>query len=105
MLEYRVNGKLMGSEIESAENPVLEVTVFGTAKIRDIRIVRDGKTLKTIPCGAKDHRLQFVDTEFAQFASGSEHYYYVVIAQENDEMAWASPVFVTKESSPGVTGK
>lgn len=105
VLEYRVNGKLMGSEIESAENPVLEVTVFGTAKIRDIRIVRDGKTLKTIPCGAKDHRLQFVDTEFAQFASGSEHYYYVVIAQENDEMAWASPVFVTKESSPGVTGK
>ena len=96
VLEYRVNGKLMGSEIESAENPVLEVTVFGTAKIRDIRIVRDGKTLKTIPCGAKDHRLQFVDTEFAQFASGSEHYYYVVIAQENDEMAWASPVFVTK---------
>ena len=48
-------------------------------------------------CGKLEHRLSWTDPEWSQ--QTGEQWYYVRVIQEDDEMAWSSPMWVT----PAVT--
>ena len=95
-LEFRVNGVLMGGEIPSEPDiPEISLTFRGTAPVRELRIMRDGKRIFCRSYATKDVDLSWKDEEFPRLRNQRDtQYYYVVVEQENDEIAWASPVFL-----------
>jgi len=96
ILDFRLNGYLMGSEIVISDgNPTIEVRAIGTNKIRKIRLVRSGETLKEWRVDGMEVNLTWTDNLSLEEIDKKDHYYYVVVEQVNGEMAWASPVFVT----------
>lgn len=92
ILDFRVNGSLMGEEAAESREPVVQISVQGTDRIESIRLVRDGHTANEWT-GLGDHAtLNWIDSARSGLAVG-DHYYYCVISQADGEMAWSSPVF------------
>jgi uncharacterized protein DUF3604 len=95
-LEFRIDGHLMGDEIEVDHLPKIHVEVRGTDQIREIIVIRDGTVLHKWHPGKKRFRVDFVDKTFAQHS-----YYYVRVTQNdadphgNPSRAWSSPIWVT----------
>ena len=112
-VDFRVNGHLMGSEIEAADGPVIEATVEGTANLLKVELVKfeDGKyvTKATGQLDGRKGKLWWKDAEFRASA-----FYYLRVTQEAapaiearyrklpqnpfpSEMAWTSPVWVGRK--------
>ena len=95
VLDVRVNGELMGSELSTLKAPHITASVRGTAPIRSIDIVRSGYTfggLQSLPGeGLMSVTLALDDTIIIP---GETHYYYVRVLQEDGNMAWSSPIWV-----------
>ena len=113
VLEFRVNGHLMGSEIESADAPVVEAAVAGTAPLTAVEVVKGagGRFLAVHRASLDGSRAKvwWRDPDF-----GADAMYYLRVTQqaapgvlaryrnarENpfpSEMAWSSPVWVAKK--------
>ena len=95
VLDFRVNGWLMGSDISTADQPLIAVEVKGTGGIRSIEIVSSGHVVSGIdvrPGEAVDH-MSFSYTD-RLLIPGEERYYYARVVQEDGNMAWSSPVWV-----------
>lgn len=94
-LDFRINGQLMGSELELKHPPRIHVDVQGTDKIEEIVLIRNGGVIKTIRPGRPRCRFEFVDASFE-----ARNYYYVRVTQEdkdeygNPARAWSSPIWV-----------
>ncbi|MGL1894579.1 MAG: DUF3604 domain-containing protein [Spirochaetaceae bacterium] len=95
-LDFRVNGVLMGGVISDPVTvPEITMTINGTAAIKELRIMRDGKKVFSRSFEEKDVELTWVDEDFVNIINSRQvHYYYMVVEQVNNEIAWASPVFI-----------
>jgi len=95
VVDFRMDGHSMGSVIHRAAGRTLTgtVSVTGTDTIVAIDLVRTGKIVRTWEPGTLNVALTW-EEDAGDRAEGARDYYYVVIRQANDEMAWASPVFV-----------
>ena len=60
--------------------------------LKRVDLIRDGKILYTSNLAQPTANLDFVDSEAP--ASG-ESYYYVRVLQEDGEIAWGSPAWIT----------
>jgi len=91
VLDFRVNGAIMGSEIDAPEDGVnlVEAEVRGTAPLDRIELVRDGETICVKSCSGMTETLNAED-------AGAEGpcFYYLRVFQTDGEMAWSSPVWV-----------
>jgi hypothetical protein len=94
-LDFRINGQVMGSEIESTGAPRIALDVRGTDLIEEVAIVRNGKVLRAMQPRTRDFHFEEADADFPR-----ESYYYVrVIQADEDEHgnrshAWSSPIWV-----------
>ncbi len=90
-LDFRVNGAIMGSEIEAPADGVnvIEASVTGTAPLERLELVRNGETVLEKPCRGMAETLSVED-------AGPEGpcFYYLRVIQTDGEMAWSSPVWV-----------
>ena len=98
VLDFRINGALMGSEI--CPNDIrgeVEVTckVKGTSEIDRISIIKNGALLYTKQCSRerKIEELLFTDNHFEP---KRDNYYYIRVIQKDYEMAWSSPIWIGK---------
>ena len=92
ILDVRVDGHLMGSEISATKAPEIKVSAVGTADIAMIAIRKNGRPVYTINPDKTTSSLTWRDTDFDPAMKGI--YYDVLIVQENDEEALSSPVWV-----------
>ena len=97
VLDARMGEHFMGEEF-SLDKPA-EISVFtrGTAPIRSIEILSDGKIIHAQgdvknPIDKKEARLAWTP---GLPAPGKTSYYYVRVIQADDEIAWSSPFWVT----------
>ncbi|HTM50625.1 MAG TPA: DUF3604 domain-containing protein [Bryobacteraceae bacterium] len=111
-VDFRVNGRLMGSEIKVTEGPVIEGTVEGTAKLISVEVVKfeAGRyvTVYRAPVEGARSKIWWKDPDFRASA-----FYYLRVTQEAapqlaarygklpqnpfpSEMAWTSPVWADK---------
>ena len=95
-LDVRVNGHMMGSEIDAEGEIEISVTVVGTYRLRHAELIRDGEVIHT-ERRRKKH-VSFTVTEPAP--NGKTSYYYVRVVQGDSEMAWSSPIWVTGPARP-----
>jgi hypothetical protein len=70
----------------------LIVKVIGTMPIRQIDIVKNNKFLHNRQPLEKEASFTFVDNQ----AGPGDSYYYVRVIQVDDQMAWSSPIWVTR---------
>ncbi|MDI6827860.1 MAG: DUF3604 domain-containing protein [Armatimonadota bacterium] len=106
--EFYLNDNPMGSELYVAENADLasirriNISVFGTAPIRSIDIVRNNEDVYTATSGGLDIKLEWVDNVSLTNVNlpPTLHlprpftFYYVRITQEDGAMAWLSPIWI-----------
>jgi len=83
---------LQGSIIKGSGSPRLHVAVKGTKPIRQIDIVRNNEFIHTTHPLSKDATFSFADPN----PLDKETYYYVRVQQVDDQIAWSSPVWITK---------
>ena len=97
-MDFRINGHYMGEEIEIEDKPRIHVNVEGTARIKEVAIIKNGSTLVSISKGRKEETFEYVDEAF----EGDSYYYLRVTQSDMDEYgnpscAWSSPIWVKKK--------
>ncbi|HBQ64484.1 MAG TPA: hypothetical protein DD727_06110 [Clostridiales bacterium] len=94
ILDFKVNGSRMGSEIhiKAGEKVELEVFCGGTGEIACIEILKDNQVVKVFQDGFSsmlEVRMEEMLTRSCQ--------YYIRVTQTDRHMAWSSPVWVDIE--------
>jgi hypothetical protein len=92
LLDFRIGNALMGEETKVQTAPELTVAVTGTAPIARIDIVRNGGFAYTAQPNSATAQFTFRDPQF----DGKQTYYYVRVMQADKNMAWSSPIWVTR---------
>lgn len=109
LVDFRVNGFPLGSELNVEEHPnlgqsrIIKAAVHGTSPIQSIEVVRNNQDVYAVKGNSLDESLEWEDVEsFESIAlPPAAHcrvpfcFYYLRVTQENGEMAWASPVWVS----------
>ena len=93
-LNFTCNDKPLGSIFETKENAKLWFKVDGTAAFRRITIVRNEKDWKNFGIFTGN---TFEETVTDEDMLEGENRYYVRVVQRDGNMAWSSPVWVTKK--------
>lgn len=98
ILDFKINGHLMGEEIQIEGKPRIVADFQGTDPIQEVVVVRDGVVIHTLNPKARKTRCDFVDKGF----TGNSYYYLRVIQADQDEYgnpshAWSSPIWVRKK--------
>jgi Protein of unknown function (DUF3604) len=92
LADVRSGPHIMGDAFSTAEQPVLQVKLAGTAKFVKVVVIKDNKYVySTEP--ATD-RVEFSWRDNAP-TKGKPSYYYVRGEQDNGEIVWASPMWIT----------
>jgi hypothetical protein len=90
--DVRSGSHIMGDAFSSGEAPELSVKLSGTAPFAKVVIIKDGKYVYSTQPGTTD--VEFRWRDYAPQA-GKTSYYYVRGEQENGELVWASPFWIT----------
>ena len=96
VLDFRINGHIMGEEIEIEGDPQIVVDVRGTDQIREVVLVRDGKALRSARPKTQDLSLEHVDRSYVVAS-----YDYVRVVQTdkdqhgNHSQAWTARLLTT----------
>jgi hypothetical protein len=90
VVDFRSGAHVMGDAFKAQGAPKFEIDVIGTSKIARIDVLRDSEVLHTIKPDATIYHGGWTDP---QPVAGS-HYYYIRVLQVDDEIAWASPMWV-----------
>ena len=94
-LNFTCNDRPLGSIFETADKPTLWFKVSGTAKLQRVTVVRNEGNWKEYEVfdGAA-----FEATVTDDAPAAGENRYYIRVVQEDGNMAWSSPVWVTPTS-------
>lgn len=95
LLDVRMDGAFMGSEVTRSSAPRLAVRVRGTTPLRSVEVVRNGHVWSAMRWdhGVSPLAVSF-DIEDATVTPGENPYYYVRVLQDDGNMAWSSPIWV-----------
>jgi hypothetical protein len=92
ILDVHSGEHLMGDVFETSSRPALSIAVQGTAPIARLHVIRDNAyVLSTEP---RRPQVEFRYTDEAA-RPGESHYYYVRVEQADNNLAWASPMWIT----------
>lgn len=94
LLDFRLNGLMMGSEtkVELGNQLLITAEIVGTEKIKEVAIVKNNVDIQTIP-GEKEGAE--IKLEYRELKSPNRtDYYYLRVIQEDGERAWSSPIWV-----------
>ena len=99
IVDFRLDQLPMGSCLHtSAQSLTGYISVIGTDILTSIKIIRNGQT-----CHEWNPNTQQMITTWQEERTGNlpaqdkRDYYYAVVTQHNDEMAWTSPIFVYRK--------
>ena len=90
-VELSCGERLMGEAFETAEAPVLDYRVEGTAPVKRLTIVRNERDYHVMEPGEKEFGGSWTDPSPLE----GENRYYLRIEQSDGNMAWSSPLWVT----------
>ncbi len=88
-----VDGRPMGSEIRVGSAPRIEAGVDAPAPVSRLDVIREGRFVYSTEPKAAKARLQFEDLDLKP---GQSAYYYVRALIGESDVAWSSPVWVSR---------
>jgi hypothetical protein len=93
-VQFSIGGdSAMGEEMTVAGVPRLRVKMIGTDVLDRVDVVKSNEFVYTHSPGAAEFGFEFEDTVLQP---GASCYYYVRAIQTNNEIAWSSPIWVTR---------
>lgn len=118
VLGFYIAGAPIGSELNTKTKPGLNfnrhITGFiaGTAPIKEVLFIRNGKPFHTLYPNAEQIEFAFDDDELLtqvvlpapQEDRSAFVYYYMRVLQEDGHMAWVSPIWIDQTDSPCANG-
>jgi hypothetical protein len=93
ILDVQSGTHLMGDEFKTNRAPSLDFHVIGTGPVARIDVLKDSEVVETIKPGKAEHKGTWTDPK----PTGSVHYYYVRVQQEDGQLAWGSPMWIDFE--------
>ena len=84
--------RLMGDQFRTRRKPSLQIEVHGASNIARVHVIRDNMYVFTEEPNKKSVKLRYTDMD-AQ--PGRTHFYYVRVEQDDGNLAWASPMWIT----------
>lgn len=90
ILDVRMGRHFMGDEFALAKAQPIRVKARGTRPVAKVDVIKDSKVVYSTAPKQQNVQFEFTDQESA----GGRHYYYVRVQQEDDKLAWSSPLFV-----------
>jgi hypothetical protein len=96
LVDFRCGDAIMGDETETKGPPTFSVHVHGAGALEKVEMLRDSEVVDSLlPKVFKDasHKVTWTDPQPLE----GTHYYYVRVLQTDGEIAWASPIWVTKK--------
>ena len=91
ILEVRMGEHFMGEEFEAARVVPLTIRVVGTSAVSKVEVIKNEEIVYSTTPGQKAVTLTFLDQDVTPGTS----YYYVRALQDDWEIAWGSPIWVT----------
>jgi hypothetical protein len=92
LADVRSGDYLAGDEFSTSALPTLNVKLEGTSKFAKVVIIRDGKYVYSAAPDAQNVQFTWRDN---QPNKGKNSYYYVRGEQDNGEIVWISPFWIT----------
>jgi len=96
LLKFEISGHMMGEEFKATTNPIIKVNVAGTSIIKKIDIIKCNYTTQkrcflsySETPDIKKATLYWNDKDFTE-----DSLYYVRVIQDDENMAWSSPIWV-----------
>lgn len=89
-LILRAGDHWMGEQIQATAMPRIDFEVDGTAPLKSIEVVVDGKVEQRLPQSRRKAKLTYQP----RATEPGEHWVYVRVIQEDGNQAWSSPLFV-----------
>ena len=94
LVDFRVDGHMMGSAYAASGKPKLTAKVVGARPIARIEVIRNNQYIHTHPGGGSaEVDFEYIDNS----APAGENWYYIRVEQADGELAWASPVWVAQQ--------
>jgi hypothetical protein len=94
--DVRSEGYIMGDAFETRSKPALQIKLEGGRPFAKVHIVRNGKYVYTAEPGKAVVDFTWRDSEPV---SGKTSYYYVRGEQDDGEVVWASPLWITYKAN------
>jgi hypothetical protein len=92
IVDFRAGPRFMGEAFSAPAPPPLEVYVRGTGPLARVHVIRNNRVVYTAPGTGPELRFTFTDTA----PEAGEAFYYVRAEQQNGQLGWSSPVWVTR---------
>ena len=92
VLDFRLGGAFMGGEISASGPQRIQVRARGTDQIAAVHVIRDGRYVYKVEPHEAEVEFEYLDVD----ASDGEHWYYVRLEQEDGELAWSSPIWISQ---------
>jgi hypothetical protein len=86
------NRHLMGEAFPATGRPRLRAHIAGTGRIGLVDVIRNNQFIYNVRPGGAVYDLEYTD----QSATAGENYYYIRVMQEDGNLAWSSPVWITQ---------
>ncbi len=96
ILDFSVNGHPMGSEFQvgnSSEVRKIKVEVEGTDSIKYLAVIKNNQEFYTESGGGKSVKIEITDDS----PIAGTCFYYVRVVQQDEHLAWSSPVWVSTD--------
>lgn len=95
LLDYRMEADgqtyIQGDILRSRSLPTLRVRVIGSTILKRIHVIRDNTYIYSVTPQAETEDFLYKEIKL----SPGEHYYYVRVEQEDGNLAWSSPIWLT----------
>jgi hypothetical protein len=92
LLDFSAAGRPMGS-VGKGKSVECRARIHGVARIQKVEVLKDGEVAHTERPGSLDAMMDWVDPE----TPVREHFYFLRVTQEDGQMAWSSPVWISPE--------
>jgi hypothetical protein len=92
LADVRSGDHMMGDVFATPAPPALRVKLAGTAKFARVHVIKDNAYVYSTEPGSADVQFAWVDNSAVP---GKKSYYYVRGEQEDGQIAWASPMWIT----------
>jgi hypothetical protein len=83
---------IMGDAFAASTSPRFIVHVAGTGTIRQIDVIKNASFVYTTRPGGREAAFEYTDKDFG----AGESWYYVRVMQDDEQLAWSSPMWVTR---------
>lgn len=98
IIDFRVNGALMGSEIraERGNPPLIYYNVKGTAPLTGVEVWKYSESKGYEPFNFAGKGPPAAEGQFSDNGFDGDSFYFLKVVQEDGSLAWSSPVWLQK---------